>query len=69
MSLYELGTEYLRQAAAVREKIRVLRESMQGMTRKQQYLCRCRILSLDDVAISLKITGEHLTGYYGGTHD
>lgn len=66
MSLYELGLEYLRQHDAVRKRISELRENAEGLTNKQQYLRRCRILALDEVATSLKITGEHLLNYYGG---
>ena len=69
MRLYELGQEYLNQYRTVRERIRTIRNDMAGLTKKQQYLCNLRILSLNEVATSLKITGEHLTGYYGGCNE
>jgi len=69
MSLYELGIEYLNQYRAVRERINSLRGQMRGLSKKQQYLYNCRILSLGEVAMSLKITGEHLINYYGDSNE
>ncbi|MBQ8550780.1 MAG: hypothetical protein IJ426_05505 [Clostridia bacterium] len=69
MSLYELGMEYLNQYRAVRERIKELKKQMRGLSKKQQYLYNCRILSLGEVAMSLKITGEHLVNYYGDRHE
>ncbi len=69
MSLYELGLEYIRQHDEVRKRIKEIKNDMSNLTRKQQYLRRCRILALDEVATSLKITGEHLISYYGGRNE
>ena len=69
MSLYELGIEYLNQYRTVRERIKTLRREMRGLSKKQQYLYNCRILSLYDVATSLRLTGEHLIGYYGAENE
>ncbi len=69
MSLYELGMEYLNQYEQVRERINSLRRGRTGLSRKQQYLNNRRILNLSDVAMSLKITGEHLVNYYGGANE
>ncbi len=69
MSLKELGNEYLKQYRTVRDRINSIRSEMKGLSKKQQYLCNCRILQLSEVATSLKITGEHLISYYGGAHE
>lgn len=69
MSLYELGLEYLRQHDEIRKRMREIKSDIGTLSRKQQYLQRCRILALDEVATSLKITGEHLMNYYGGRNE
>lgn len=69
MTLKELGKEYLRQSEAIRSKIRRLQRESRGMSRKQLYLLRGRILSLYADAASLKVTGEHLVNYYGGSNE
>ena len=69
MSLYELGTEYLNQYRIVRERIKSLRLQMRGLSKKQQYLYNCRIISLCEIATSLRITGEHLMNYYGDLNE
>ncbi len=69
MSLYELGIEYLNQYRVMRERIKSLRLQMSGLSKKQQYLYNCRIMSLCEVATSLRITGEHLIDYYGDKNE
>ena len=69
MSLMELGLEYLRQYETVMGRIRELKATEKGLSRKGQLLLRGRLLALYEDAVSLRETGEHLVNYYGGKRD
>lgn len=64
MTLFEMGEEYLKQAAAVKEQIAALRSRLPGMHGLELYRMRGEILRLYSIARDLKDTGEHLVHYY-----
>ena len=65
MTLKELGEQYLAESERIREKIRFLRANSKGLTQKELFRLRGRILSLYADAAALKTTGAHLINYYG----
>lgn len=69
MTLKELGQQYLEQSERIREKIRLLRKNTDGLTAKQLYRLRGRILSLYADAAALRTTGKHLINYYGDENE
>ncbi len=64
MTLAEMGEEYLRQAAVIREKITQLRKQVSHMSGLELYRTRGDILRLYTIARDLKDTGEYLLNYY-----
>lgn len=64
MTLAEMGEEYLRQAAVIREKITQLRKQVAHMSGLELYRTRGDILRLYTIARDLKDTGEYLLNYY-----
>lgn len=64
MTLAEMGEEYLRQAAVIREKITQLRKQVAYMSGLELYRTRGDILRLYTIARDLKDTGEYLLNYY-----
>ncbi len=64
MTLAEMGEEYLRQAAVIREKITQLRKQVLHMSGLELYRTRGDILRLYTIARDLKDTGEYLLNYY-----
>lgn len=69
MTLKELGYEYLAQSKVIREKIALLKKESRGLTQKQLYNLRGRILSLYEDAAALRTVGEHLVNYYGAANE
>lgn len=69
MTLKELGYEYLRQYEEIKAYIKTVKKTEKELTRKQQLRLRRRILSLYADAASLRVTGEHLVNYYGGSNE
>ena len=65
MTLKELGKQYMEQSERIREKIRALRRNTDGLTQKELYRLRGRLLSLYADAATLRATGTHLINYYG----
>lgn len=64
MTLAEMGEEYLRQAAVIREKVTQLRKQVSNMSGLELYRTRGDILRLYTIARDLKDTGEYLLNYY-----
>lgn len=69
MTLKELGYEYLRQYEEIKAYIKTVKKTEKELTRKQQLRLRRRILSLYADSASLRVTGEHLVNYYGGSNE
>ncbi len=64
MTLAEMGEEYLRQAAVIRERVTQLRKQVSRMSGLELYRTRGDILRLYAIARDLKDTGEYLLHYY-----
>lgn len=70
MTLYELGTQYIESAQAVRQRVcelrALLKKEADNMTEKQKLHMRRRIYILDTMADDSTSIGRHLLNYYGG---
>lgn len=64
MTLFEMGEEYLKQAAVIKEQINLLRDRLNHVNGLELYRMRGDILRLYSIARDLKSTGDYLTHYY-----